>query len=543
MYPNLLVPLLGILAVAGLGPLWRWVRQPVSRRLAGRQVARRKTEAALVITGSVLGTAIIVGALVVGDTLNHSVRQDAYRTLGPIDERVVVADPAAADAVSARISQLAGHPDIDGVLTARVDQAAAATTTSAVAAAEPRVLAWDVDFAKASQFGRAGGPSGLAGSSATPGSVIINRPLAKSLRVNAGDTLTLYLYGQPQRLTVQRVVAEAGVAGTGLGATVNRNAFLAPGALTSYARAAGHQPKTVVFVSNRGGVERGETLTTEVTQSIRSALGPLGHTVSVEDPKHSVLSAAQKTGDALGALFLMIGSFSIIAGALLLVNIFVMLAEERKAQLGILRAIGMKRSRLVGALTLEGSVYAAASVVPGALLGVGVGYGVALVAAQIFRGWSQDGAGLAISFAVTPVSIVNGVAMGLVIAISTIVLTSVRISRFNVIAAIRDLPAVTSERTRRGLLVGGCILAVATAALAVPALVASAAVPTLLLPSLVALFLLPLARRRFSSRAASSLVAATVLVWALVAPVVRPAIFDTPSMAIYVVSGVLVAFS
>src|SRR4051794_16427892 len=435
MYPNLLVPLLGILAVAGLGLTWLLVRQPVSRRLAGRQVARRKTEAALVITGSVLGTAIIVGALVVGDTLNHSVRQDAYRTLGPIDERVVVADPAVADAVSARLSQLAGHPDIDGVLTARVDQAAAATTTSAGAAAEPRVLAWDVDFAKASQFGRAGGPSGLAGPSPSPGSVIINRPLAKSLRVNAGDSLTLYLYGQPQRLTVQRVVAEAGVAGTGLGATVNRNAFLAPGALTSYARAAGHQPKTVVFVSNRGGVERGETLTTEVTQSIRSALGPLGHTVSVEDPKHSVLSAAQKTGDALGALFLMIGSFSIIAGALLLVNIFVMLAEERKAQLGMLRAIGMKRSRLVGALTLEGSTYAVASILPGVLLGVLVGYGVAFVAAKIFSSWSTDGSGLAISFAVTPTSLVNGVAMGLIIAIATILLTSVRISRFNIIGA------------------------------------------------------------------------------------------------------------
>src|SRR4051794_17315079 len=102
MYPNLLVPLLGILAVAGLRLTWLFGRPPRSRRLAGRQGARRKTEAALVITGSVLGPAIIVGALVVGDTLNPSARQDAYRTLGPIDGRVVAAAPAVADAVSAR---------------------------------------------------------------------------------------------------------------------------------------------------------------------------------------------------------------------------------------------------------------------------------------------------------------------------------------------------------------------------------------------------------------------------------------------------------
>lgn len=93
MYPNLLIPLLTALALALAALVLVAVRQPVSRRLAFRQVARRRTEAALVIGGSMLGTAIVIGALVVGDTLNFSVRQEAYRTLGPVDERVV-APPA-----------------------------------------------------------------------------------------------------------------------------------------------------------------------------------------------------------------------------------------------------------------------------------------------------------------------------------------------------------------------------------------------------------------------------------------------------------------
>src|SRR4051794_31299795 len=194
MYPNLLVPLLGILAVAGLGLTWLLVRQPVSRRLAGRQVARRKTEAALVITGSVLGTAIIVGALVVGDTLGFSVRQDAYRTLGPVDERVVSTAPVTGTDVSWRLGgALARSPDVDGILSARVSQAAAMRDWRGQRIAEPRVLAWDMDLVAAARFGAAGGPSGLSGPAPRPGHVVVNQPFADALHARVGDAVTLFL--------------------------------------------------------------------------------------------------------------------------------------------------------------------------------------------------------------------------------------------------------------------------------------------------------------------------------------------------------------
>ena len=538
MYPNLLAPLLFLVAVCTIGVGLVLLRQPVSRRLAARQVARRRTEAALVIVGSVLGTAIIIGALVVGDTLNHSVRQQAYRTLGPIDETVLTVNQQVGAEAASRLVALAHDPQVDGVLTGRVDQTAALVRTPAADAAEPRVLAWDVDFASAARFGAAGGASGLSGAGPAPGSVVINEPLAHSLQVQAGDNLTLYLQGAPRQFSVAKVLPESGLAGAGLGNVVNRNVFLPSGSLTAAPTA-----RTVTWISNRGGVESGNALSAAVTAKIRAALGPLATRVTVDTPKHAVLANAQQTGDALGALFLMIGSFSIIAGALLLVNIFVMLAEERKSQLGMLRALGMKRSRLVGALTLEGSTYAVASILPGIALGVGVGYGVARIAAQIFSGWSQDGSGLAISFDVSGTSIVNGVALGLVIAVGTIFVTSVRISRFNVISAIRDLPPTSTDRARRGRLVGGLVLAGACAVLSLPALAKSSPVSTLLLPSMTVFFLVPLLRRYLPARAAFSAAASAVLGWSLVAPVVRPAMYDTPSMAVYVVSGVLVAFS
>ncbi|MCG6498385.1 FtsX-like permease family protein [Kitasatospora sp. A2-31] len=538
MYPDLLLPLLGILGIALLTLLLVAARQPVVRRLALRQVARRRTEAALVIGGSVLGTAIIVGALVVGDTLNFSVRQDAYRTLGPVDERIVSTDTGGHD-VASRLQPLAADPDVDGVLTAQVTQAAAVNNRGARPVAEPRVLAWQLDLDAAGRFGTVGGDSGLRGPVPPPGQVVLNEPLAHSLRVGAGQVITVYLYGHPVDYTVARVVPQQGLAGTGLGGRVNRNVFLPPGALA----AAGGQAASVTMVSNRGGVEGGEKLTDPVTAKIRTALGPDSARAAVDTPKHTVLQQARETGDALGALFLMIGSFSIIAGALLLVNIFVMLAEERKAQLGMLRAVGLKRSRLVGSFSLEGAVYALAGALPGVAIGLGVGWGVAVVAAQIFKSWSVDGSGLDITFAATPTSLLNGAALGLAIALAAIVATSFRISRFNIIAAIRDLPADTGRRTRRRLLIVCTALSVLCALAAVPAIARSQAEQTYLLPALAVALAVPAARRVMPRRAADSLAAGFVLLWTLAASVVRPRVFDSPSMAVYVILGSLAAFS
>jgi putative ABC transport system permease protein len=239
----------------------------------------------------------------------------------------------------------------------------------------------------------------------------------------------------------------------------------------------------------------------------------------------------------------MIGSFSIIAAALLLVNVFTMLADERQSQLGMLRAVGMTRARLVQSFCVEGAAYALAALVPGIGLGLAVGWVVALVSAQIFRAWSAGGGGLTIEFAVTWTSIVNAAALGLVIALVTIVGASLRISRLNVIAAIRDLPAVPNPRRRRVRTLAATSCAALLALVAVPAVRASNGELTMLLPSLAAALCYPALRRVTTSRAAATVLSGCVLVWVLVAPLVRPHMFDSASMAIYVIEGTLVAFA
>ena len=93
MYPDLTPFLVGLGGAGLLLTVVLAVRGPLTRRLALRQVSRRRAEAALVVAGSVLGTAIIVGSLVVGDTLDQSFKQTAYRELGVVDEVRLLARP------------------------------------------------------------------------------------------------------------------------------------------------------------------------------------------------------------------------------------------------------------------------------------------------------------------------------------------------------------------------------------------------------------------------------------------------------------------
>jgi putative ABC transport system permease protein len=403
---------------------------------------------------------------------------------------------------------------------------------------------WEVDFGAAAGFG-APDPSGLSVAEPAPGQVVINEHLADSLGAGAGDEIEVFLSGTPVTATVAEVVPAQGVAGAGLtGATVNYNAFFPPGSLTALAgQDAAEQAVTVTFVSNRGGVEGGAALSGQVTERIRDLLGPLAaQGAQVDTPKQAVLDTAEETGAQLGALFLFVASFSIIAGILLITNIFVMVAEERKGQIGTLRAIGMRRRRVSGALAMEGALYSTAAVLLGGLLGVLLGRMVALIAGRVFNNFEQGGGNqLEIVFAVTPTTIVNGMTAGFLIAFLAVLITSVRIARTNVIAAIRDLPP--PPRPSRGALTNASVVATGVlVALAVPAVIGSEGYLTYLLPALAAVVAMPALRRFLPARAVTTGVALAVLGWGLLANLVRPDVFDDASSITYVVLGSMVTF-
>jgi len=152
--------------------------------------------------------------------------------------------------------------------------------------------------------------------------------------------------------------------------------------------------------------------------------------------KTDVRKATEDAGSSFSALFLIFGSFVIFAGVLLVMNLFVMLADERKSEMGMMRALGMQRGDLRAMFVLEGSIIGLISSAVGAVLGIGVARVLMLFLDKAL----STNFGSSILFAWEWHSLLTGFATGFIVTWLTLFATAIYISRMNVVAAMRDIP-------------------------------------------------------------------------------------------------------
>ncbi|MEA2505522.1 MAG: putative transport system permease protein [Actinomycetota bacterium] len=545
MSPSSLPPLLVLVAVALLAVAWQFVRRPVQRRFAIRNAGRRPTETILLIAGSLLGTAIITGSFIVGDTLDSSIRVTAKTQLGPVDEVVRVPTPQQARTIAQNVRNL-HDPRIDGVMALRAVPASFSSSASGARRAQPGAQALELNMGAARVFGEDPTSTGIRGPTPAPGHVVLGADLAQTLAAGRGDEVTLFLYGKQMRLSVDRVLPRLGLAGLWFGVeTTSANAFVAPGTIASIVShgipKGAVPPDSTVIVSNRGGVDDGAALTGAVDGVLRKAIAD--PSVRVDDVKQNRLDAAKAQGDSFRTLFVGIGEFAVLAGILLLINIFVMLSEERKKQLGMLRAVGTSRADLVRGFTMEGAIYALVAGVAGAIFGIGVGWAIVKFAAPIFAGFGDFSLDLSFAFQIS--SVIGGFCIGVLISLVAVFFTSLRISRVNIIRAIRDLPEPRLERVRTRTLVLGLLLtAVGLLWFAASLGHSSAWAGMLLAPPMAAFGLLPVLTRLIKRRPAVLLVSGFALLWGVFGDTILGSkLFESGSISAFVAQGVLLTFS
>ncbi len=179
--------------------------------------------------------------------------------------------------------------------------------------------------------------------------------------------------------------------------------------------------------------------------------------------KNTVVAAAGIGGGVFTTVFSIFGIFSIFAGVLLIFLIFVMLAAERRSELGMARAIGMQRGHLVQMFVSEGMIYDLVAAALGVVLGLAISYAMIGFLGGLFNAAAQkvssglSGSLFTFRFDVAPTSVVIAYALGVLLTFAVVTLSSWRVSRLNIVSAIQDTPEPDGGGRGAGKLVGRLI--------------------------------------------------------------------------------------
>lgn len=445
-----------VLVVLGLRPLLA--------RFAARNIERRKARVAIVIAGLLVGTAIISSSLVVGDTLRFIFLQDVYTRLDAIDEVVsnsfngaLYSFPQAYETqIASNLAQV-GAP-VDGVAPMLLKTMPVRNVAGNKGNQAMSVLG--LDAGREAGFGSMTTLGGRTVDVNDLGAyqVYLNQDAAADLNASAGQELTLF-YGTTSKTLVHVVVQDV-VLSQGKAAYQHDPLIVMD---LGQAQSAFNETASInaIKVSNRGGIEDGVVYTDSVVQDLRLFIAQEHWNLGVDPVKQTGIADAIGIGQQATDLFLVMGTFSVVAGVLLIINIFVMMAEERKQEMGIVRAVGFLRRELMATFALEGTFYAITAAALGALAGLGLGW----VMIWVFDKVVPHG-NVPVTFHFEDGSVLLAFVAGAALTWVSILLASWRVSRLNIVRAIRDIPEPGTRARSRALIALGLMAAIGGTALA-----------------------------------------------------------------------------
>lgn len=523
------------------------LRYPTLFRLGLRNVPRRPAQTILIVLGLMLSTLLIAAAFTTGDTLDHSIRVEVLDALGEVDERVVLSTGEETnlstgsgavmpeEVVDRLRSEVGEHPDISGLLGILVETTPVVHPGTNLSEPALRLTGLEPEHLQA--FGGLtdvdGEPIDLS-SLAREGIVLGTTP-AEELDARPGDTVVVFVRNEPHEYQVAAIAKDSLL--TGYTSPGSAGGFAMP--LDAAQELLGYQDQiTYVAVTNRGGVSDGVAHTDRVILALNDALD--GTPYAADAYKQNNIESAEQAGNQFLSLFLMFGLFSIAVGILLIFLIFTMLAAERKSEMGMARAVGMRRRQLIEVFLTEGMVYDLVAALVGALLGIGV----ALIMVQFLSRMFAEF--ITIEPSVSWRSLIIAYTLGSVVTFVTVLLSSWRISRLNIVRAIRNIPEPSYRRASRRWLIFGIVGTVVGALMLWAGSTTGQAFPFSLGISLLPLSLAAILRRfGVPARLVYSLAAALVLLYWLLPPDVSDDLFGEQEAGIelFFVSGIMLVAS
>ncbi len=439
----LLLLLFVVLGFSLILALW----DPLTARIGFRNFVRGRRRTAVLLLGLLVGTAIISSSLVIGDTVGSLSTHFTYVYDGNVHEAVYAPGyaPLPYSFFLKLNDSMATQKDVAGVspLILAPGQVSGIDRQSGVPQTGMNLVGTDANVSQA--LGPFTSVNGRTVPGPLPGEVLLNPTAAQDLDAHVGDHLLLTgPTRQNETVTVQALVVADGRGGFQDNGEGNIFSTL------SDAQGLLRMPGAInyVAVTNVGGAEGGiqytSTVMSELTSTVPTVMskfpsGTLPSSLGIHNVLQDDVNSAASSASSLTTLFLVIGLFSIVSGSILVVGIFVLLSEERRGQMGVARAVGMRRRQLVKSYYFEGLAYSAGSAFLGTLLGVGIAYLLVDLLVSVVDTGSTTQAVLT-SFTVLPSSLLIAYVTGFLLTLGTVVLTVTYVSRLNIVRAIRSLP-------------------------------------------------------------------------------------------------------
>jgi len=464
---NMLAYLLVALAVGGVIMVVSSLRNPVLFKMGVRNITRRPAQTTLIVLGLMLTTLLFSAALSTGDTMNYSIRKSAMDQLGLVDEVIQAksvtgqeshmgnqiaqaqrsAQYISGDQVDRITGQLRDSGLADGVAPIVTDTFPAVAPISRQTLPEVKVLGVQDDYASQTEPLKTAAGQELAIESLSGSETYLSTKAAEKLDVSEGGTVEVFSATGPQQFNVAGIYESGGKSGA------STPSMILP--VASAQKLAGIPGQyNMILVSNQGGLLDGVDKTGEVTQAIEPLLA--GANLEIQPVKQDALDEAEQAASSFASIFLLFGDFSMVAGILLVFLIFVMLAAERKTELGVMRAMGSKRRDILKVFAYEGVVYSALAAAVGAVLGVVVGWGMVQILASAFGSFEE----FSFSFSFNVKSLVIAYAMGMIATYVVVFISAWRAGHLNIVRAIRDIPEPQKGGRRKRWLIGSIVMLV-----------------------------------------------------------------------------------
>src|SRR5690348_11205316 len=412
-------------------------RTPHLLRIGLRNVPRRKLRTALVVFGLMLATTFVASAIAIDDTIVLAVKSVAVYNLGRIDEQVVRRGSTApfSDAFGDEVRDaLASNGHVAGIAPAlSLSNVLVADETARQVRGGVTALAIDdVGAGPLTEFSDSSTGATIPLTTLRDNQILLNRSTAQLLNAQAGDTIYLYSDRWPgSRYTFTLAGA---VTGGLLGDTPT--ILLTMPALSQVMQVS--NAVNVIYIANIGNGLTGVGYSDGIADTLRDTLPGF---LSVHTVKADGIALSLRAQDIFGRILTLFTLFAFAIGLLLIFLIFSLLAAERRAELGMARALGMRRSHIAITLLFEGASYDTAAALFGVVSGLALGVLiVALVSPVIAQ------LGFPLSFNIQPSSMIVAFCMGALFTLGTILLAAWNISRMTVAAALRDLPEPPTSR-------------------------------------------------------------------------------------------------